>query len=183
MLGIAARDAWQRQVNDEILCELMEAIFAPMVALENSGLEVEYTDGKVGLCFPRLVAWIADHLENVTLHGIQQNQCVVCKVRPEELGSHLRHSAAEQDYRKYKDLFNKMSNNDQQDEKELTEFGFKLLPSVFWGLPNVQQFNLPKPDILHVVYQGIFKTHLRKWIIGFLKKYRRLQTFDALCEG
>ena len=29
MLGVAARDAWQRQVNTEILGELMEAIFAP----------------------------------------------------------------------------------------------------------------------------------------------------------
>ena len=100
MLGIAASDARQRQVNNEILCELMEAIFAPMVALGNYGLEVECADGKVGLCFPLLVAWIAYHLENVTLHDIQQNQCAVCQVRPEELGSHLRRSAAKRDYRK-----------------------------------------------------------------------------------
>ena len=92
MLGVAARDARQRQVNNEIIGELMEAIFAPMAALGNSGIEVECADGKARLCFPRLAAWIADHLENVTLHGIQQNQCAVCEVRPEELGSHLRRS-------------------------------------------------------------------------------------------
>ena len=74
MLGIVARHTRQTQVNNEILCELMEAIFATMVALGNSGLEVECADGKVQLCFPRLVAWSADQLENVTLHGIQQNQ-------------------------------------------------------------------------------------------------------------
>ena len=108
------------------------------------------------------MAWIADHLENVRLHGIQQNQCAVCEVRPEELGSHLRRSAAKQQYRTYKDLFNEISDNDQQDKKELTECGFKLLPSVYWGLPNLQHFNLPKPDILHVVYLGISKTHLIK---------------------
>ena len=94
MLGVAPRDARQRQVNNEILCEQMEAIFAPMVALGNSGIEVERADGKVRLCFPRLVALIADHLENVRLYGIQQNQCTGCEVRPEELGSHLRHSVA-----------------------------------------------------------------------------------------
>ena len=165
MLGIAARDARQRQVNNEILCELMEALFAPMVALGNSGLEVECAHGKVRSCFPRLVAWIADHLGNVTLHSIKQNQCAVCEVRAEELGSHWRCSTAKRDYRKYEDLFNTMSDNDQQAEKELTECGFKLLLSVFWGLPNVQQFNLPKPDILHVVYLGIFETHIMKWII------------------
>ena len=126
MLGIVARDARQRQVNNEMLCELMEAIFAPMVALGNSGLEVECADRKVRLCFSRLMAWIADHLGNVTSHGIQQNQCAVCEVQPEELGSHLRRSAAKRDYRKYEDLFNKMSDNDQQAEKELTECGFKI---------------------------------------------------------
>ena len=90
MLGIAARDARQKKVNNDIPCELMEVIFAPMVVPGNSELEVAYTDGRVPLCFPRLAAWIADHLENVKLHGIQQNQCAVCEVRPKELGSHSR---------------------------------------------------------------------------------------------
>ena len=77
-------------------------------------------------------------------------------------------------------MFYKMSDNDQQAEKELTECGFKLLPSIFWGLPNIQQFDLLKLDILDVVYLGIFETHLQKWIIGFLKKYKRVPTFDTV---
>ena len=79
-------------------------IFAPMIALGNSRIEVECADAKVRLCSPHLVAWTADHLENVTLHGIQQNQCYVCEIQPEELASHLRHSLAKRDYRKYEDL-------------------------------------------------------------------------------
>ena len=73
-----------------------------------------------------------------------------------------------------------MSDNGQQAEKEVTGCGFKLLPSLFWGLPNVEQSDLPKRDILHVVYLGIFQTHIMKWIIRFVKKYKQLQTFDAL---
>ena len=61
MLGIAARDAQERQVNNEIHCELMEAILARMVALGKSGLKVECADGKFQLCFPPLVLWIEDH--------------------------------------------------------------------------------------------------------------------------
>src|SRR5437879_1265480 len=107
MLGIAVRDARQRQINNEILCDLIEAIFAPMAALGNSGLEVECADGKVRLCFLWLGAWIADHLENVTLHGIQQNQCAVCETPPDRLGTYTRRSAAIRDYEKYRTLFNK----------------------------------------------------------------------------
>ena len=169
MLGIAARDARQRQVNNEILCELMEVIFALIVALGNSRLQVECADRKVQLSFQCLLAWIADHLENVTLHSIQPNQWAVSEVRPHELGSYLRCFAAKRHYTKYEALINKMSDNDLQGKKELTESGFKLLPSVFWGVPYFQQFDLPKSDILPVVYLGIFKSHLKKWIIRFLK--------------
>ena len=42
---------------------------------------------------------------------------------------------------------------------------------------------MPKPDILHVVYLGIFETHLMKWIVGFLKKYKQLQTFDTIWKS
>ena len=105
----------------------MEAIFAPMGALGKSRLEVECADGKVRLFFPHLAAWIADHFENVTLHGIQQSECTVCEIRPEELVSHLRRSAAKRDYSKYEDLFNKLSddNDGQQAVKELTGCSFK----------------------------------------------------------
>ncbi|KAG0131554.1 hypothetical protein HOY82DRAFT_485015, partial [Tuber indicum] len=99
-------------INNEILGDLTEAIFAPMVALGDSGIEVKCANGKVRLSFPRLAAWIADHLDNVTLHGIQQNQCTVCEVRPEQLGSHLRRCAAKRDYRKYENLFQKRCDYD-----------------------------------------------------------------------
>ena len=180
MLGVAARNARQRKVNNEILCEVMEAIFVPMAALGNSGHEVECADGKVRLCFPLLASWIADHLENGTLHGIQQNQCALCKVRPEEVGSYFKRSAAKRDYRKYEDLFNKLSDNGEQAENKLTGCGFKLHPRVFWGLSNVQRSDLPKPDIFHVVYLGIFEAPLLKWIVRILKKCKRVQTFDAI---
>jgi len=65
-------------------------------------------------------------------------------------------------------LFNKYLDSDQQAGRELTDRGFKLLSSVFWGLPTIQQSDLPKSHILYLVYPGIFKTHLMKWIIRFL---------------
>jgi len=74
----------------------------------------------------------------------------------------MRLSAAKRDYRKYEHLFNKFCDSDQHAGKELTDHGFHWIPSVFWRLPNIQQSDLPKPDILHVLYLGIFETHLMK---------------------
>ena len=87
-----------------------------------------------------------------------------------QLGSYLRHSAAKRDYRKYKHLFNKSSDNDQQAGKEVTDRGFQLLPCGFWRLANIQLSDLPKPDILHVVYLGIFETYLMTWIIRLSRR-------------
>ncbi|KAG0640986.1 hypothetical protein HOY80DRAFT_859151, partial [Tuber brumale] len=180
MLGVASRDSRQRLVNNEILCELIEAIFIPIGEVAEVGIEIECADGKVRQYFPRLAAWIADHLENVTLHGIQQNQCAICETTPDQFGSYTGHSAAMRDYKNYQILFAEYSNVSSDAGEDLINRGFKLRPGVFWGLPDVHQAHLPKLDILHVVYLGIFGTHLMKWIIGFLKKYKRLQAFDAV---
>jgi len=47
MLDLVARDARQRQVNKEILYDVLEAIFVPMAAQKVSGLEMEYTHRNV----------------------------------------------------------------------------------------------------------------------------------------
>jgi len=43
-------------------------------------------DGKTPLCFPILSAWIADHAEHATLHGIGSRSCPRCEVSCKELG-------------------------------------------------------------------------------------------------
>jgi len=58
---------------------------------------------------------------------------------------------ANRDYTKYEYLFNKLADDDQQAGRELSNPCFKLLPSGFWVLPNVQQSDFPTPDILHIV--------------------------------
>ena len=62
----------------------------------------------------------------------------------------------------------------------LQEVGIKLPPRVLWELPHIVQVDLYKLDILHVVYLGIFQTHLIKWVVSFLKKHKRLGSFDEL---
>ncbi|KAG0644729.1 hypothetical protein HOY80DRAFT_1097389 [Tuber brumale] len=147
------------------------------------GIEIECAYGKVPQCFPHLAAWIADHLENVTLHGIQQNLCAVGETTTNRSGAYTGRSAAIGDYKKYQTLCAEYSEGSSDAGEDLINHAFKLHPRVFWSLPDVHQAHLPKPDILHVVYLGIFETHLMKWIIGFLKKYKRLQAFDAIWKN
>ena len=91
-----------------------------MSTIEEAGIEIECTDGKIQQCFPRLAAWIAGHLENITLHGIQQNQCIVCETTSDQLGTYTRRSAAICDYEKYRTPFNKYHDGDIKAGEDLT---------------------------------------------------------------
>jgi len=53
-----------------------------------TGYEMIYADGNVHLCFPKLFYWLADHMENATIHTIASNHCPVCIVPVEKLGEY-----------------------------------------------------------------------------------------------
>jgi len=68
MLGLAARDAQQRQVNNKILYDLMKAIFALMPAWGTPDLRCNPPMKMSNYYFfLPLSLWIADHLKNVNL--------------------------------------------------------------------------------------------------------------------
>ena len=93
-----ANSSWanklQRLINAETLCGVFELIFAPLNSAARQGAPIDCADGKIRRCFPIMSGWIADHMQNVTLHGIKSNPCPKCEVPPEELGSRAGHHCA-----------------------------------------------------------------------------------------
>ena len=43
----------------------------------------------LALCFPKLFCWLADHMENATIHGISNNRSPICVTPADELGEYL----------------------------------------------------------------------------------------------
>jgi len=83
-------DQHQRQINADTLRDVFELIFAPLQDPAHDGVPIDCADGKVRRCFPILAAWIADHMENVALHGIKSNVCPRCEVPAVELGTNMK---------------------------------------------------------------------------------------------
>ena len=180
MTGTASKDRRQWERNHEILRDLMEEIFEPLGNANEKGVEIACGDGNVRLCFPRLAAWIADHMENVTLYGIIQNRCVACEEDVEWLGEAVELPAKARDYSKYKRKYYRYVEGDEGMGEEPQDVGIKLAFGILWELPHIVQIDLYKPDILHMLYLGIFQTHLMKWVVSFLKKYKRMSSFDEV---
>ena len=74
--GESARaDETQWQINADSLQAVFDLVLTPLYYVSNEGMVIDCADGKIRLCFPILSAWIADHAEQMTLHGIGHKPC------------------------------------------------------------------------------------------------------------
>jgi len=174
-------DKLQRLINADTLRGVFELIFVPVNGAAREGAPIDCADGKIRRCFPIMSGWIADHMENVTLHRIKSTTWPKCEVPPEELGSQVGHHRA-RDYARYEcyerenpsldsvthDAAHARYTNETQ--------GFKRAKNVFQGLVRVSTRDLHKPDMLHTIYLGVFK-HMMDWIQGFLQKQAPEEAF------
>lgn len=171
----------QRAQNIEILQLVMSEILQPLAKAGKNGVIMDCADGKRRHCFPILSAWIADHMEHVTLHNIGNKSCPKCEVAGDHLGelpSRNRRPPARRDHKVYAAKYEDYQNGDEQALKYLTDRGVKPLANIFWRLPHVDVADLHQPDLLHNIYLGIFRHHLMNWVQDFLKKHHRLKLFD-----
>jgi len=175
-LGKSSRaDKLRRLVNADILRGVCELIFAPLNSAAREGAPIDCADGKIRRCFPILSGWIADHMENVNLHGIKSNACPECEVPPEELGTRAgRHGA--RDYARY-ECYQRESRSLHSETYDAADAHYtnethriKRVHNVFHGLLRVSTPDLHKPDMLHTIYIRLFK-HMTDWIQGFRKKH------------
>ena len=172
----------QRQMNADSLQAVFDLIFAPLQPVTQDGTVMDCSDGKTRLCFPILSAWIADHAENATLHGISSKSCPRCEVPGRELGDPLR----TYNVRDYASYAKRTSVYEETGMANIPEYfwqiGVKMGRNVFSGLHRVDPVDLQKPDLLHNIYLGLFK-HMMKWVEGFLKKHKRQQAFDDVWKA
>jgi len=158
-------------MNADTLQDVFERILSPLQDVVHVGIPIDCADGKVRLCFPILSVWIADHMENVALHGLKTNACPKCEVPTNKLGTNARSYRARDDasYQRYK--HENQTSGSETDDDHVMNVG--ICQNIFHGRDRVLESDLYKPDILHTIYLTLFK-HMMDWIEVFLKKHGRL---------
>src|SRR5437588_5717059 len=91
----------EREVNADTLQGVFDLIFTPLQDTALEGVLIDCADGRVRNYFPILAAWIADHMENVSLHGVKSNTCPRCEISPGMLGSHMQNGYPTRYYARY----------------------------------------------------------------------------------
>ena len=110
-----------------------------------TGFEMVCADGNIRLCFPKLFCWLADHMENATIHAISSNRCPVCVIPPNKLGENLKTSYPTQLHEDYAAVYG------HSYAVGLSANRVKNINNALWSVPNLNPPDLVRPDILHNV--------------------------------
>ena len=71
----------------QVFHEIVSLILSPLTDDKTlQGIPMACYDEKVQKCVPKLAAWLADHIENCTIHGIANNQCPMCIAPIDDFG-------------------------------------------------------------------------------------------------
>jgi hypothetical protein len=183
----AEKDMGKRQSVDEqtaynrsVMKFVFHKIFRNLERTSN-GIRIDCADGQARVCIPRICGWIADYMEACTLHSVVSGSCCMCEVPRNNLGTFEDRDRPPRDFAQYKDWLDEHHESDA-----VGSLGYEMLLSkdvhpregVFWGIGMVSLDTIARPDLLHTVYLGIID-HLMKWIMDFLKTYKRLDAFNT----
>src|SRR5215213_4014120 len=139
---------------DRKIQDVLELILKPLQTPQvRNGILMECGDGHTRLCYPRLTAWVADHMEHVDLLGLIPKACPVCEVPPDQLQDWAGpEQYPQRDYKAYADEWYE----DSLDEEALQSAAATRLKQVGVTSParaflelGFDVASLHKPDILH----------------------------------
>ena len=166
--SVATQEIQALQTVHDVLARLLRPLSDDKC---RTGYEMVCADQKVRLCFPKLFCWLADHMENATIHGIASNRCPACICLVDKLGEY---SQGGYPVRLHKDYAIAVRDSDTV---RLNEDGVKKIKNALWTIPHLSPPDLIRADILHNILLGVLD-HVMDWIQGFLEHHQRITAFD-----
>ncbi|KAJ7433255.1 hypothetical protein B0H11DRAFT_2259609 [Mycena galericulata] len=149
--------------NQKLFHASMRVILEPLIAAGNKGMEIAGGDGKVRLVFPILASYVADYPEQCLAGCSKYGTCPKCQRGAKDLENPV--AGATRTPKWTLDII-------QEGEKMATENKFHDycmehevagIHRPFWaGFPLTNIALSLTPDVLHQLYQGVFK-HLIGW--------------------
>ncbi|PPQ77052.1 hypothetical protein CVT24_009600 [Panaeolus cyanescens] len=159
---IANKSSRRRAVSN-LFHHCMHQILQPLESAGCDGIVLTSGDGLTRRCYPILAAYPGDYPEQTLVALVKNGQCPVCPADRNEIGEW----DSKQSPRSTKNVIRalrKSRKGAREFTKACKEHGVKPVQSVFWkDLPHVDIYRAITPDLLHQLYQGVFK-HLISWI-------------------
>ena len=154
-----------------IFHEAMRAVLEPLIEAGKKGVEMISSDGSIRDVFPLLSCYAADYPEQCLVACTKYGTCVKCRAKATELGNHQPAEARTAHWTT--SIINEASHNSGTFERSARRREFHTqcmshdvagtVHRPFWdGFPLCDIHQAIVPDVLHQLYQGVFK-HLVTW--------------------
>ncbi|KAI0069583.1 hypothetical protein K474DRAFT_1610247 [Panus rudis PR-1116 ss-1] len=141
----------------------MREVFAPLKDSGETGVPMARGDGAVFRCHPIFAAYVGDYLEQLLVAGVKYGECPKCEVPRDCLGNPETKYPL-RDLEAVLEILEIADDRPADFLKSCREAGIRPIYRPFWDdLPYCDIFLSITPDILHQLYQGVFK-HLVSWI-------------------
>ncbi|KAG9087422.1 hypothetical protein FS749_002924 [Ceratobasidium sp. UAMH 11750] len=154
-------DAERRRLKADLVHRAMEKMLEPLRKASEEGVEMWCPDGRLRRVYPRIAAYMADWPEQNLHSCTSEGSCPVCSAKWGERG----------DYPQQAPLRDRDETLDairayfvHQDVGELRDLNLKPVWPWWGDLTHVNLATCFTPDLLHQLYQGVFKSHLVRWL-------------------
>ncbi|CAE6427701.1 unnamed protein product [Rhizoctonia solani] len=169
LLGYLPVDAFEDVSNDEerrrlkadLVHRAMEQMLMPLRKASEEGVEMWCPDGRLRRVYPRVAAYTADWPEQNLQACTSEGGCPICKATYSERGA-INEAADLREREETLDAFRKYFL--RENPIHLKPLGLKPVWPWWGDIPDVNLSACLTPDLLHQAYQGVFKTHLVRWM-------------------
>lgn len=165
LAGDSLTDADTRLARQRLFHHCMAQILQPLIDAGRHGIRMTGGDGAVRLCFPVVAAYVADHPEQCLVACTRFGQdCPMCPVKQDDFGNHI--------CKPFRDSMSSLRSINRagrqptlaRADEVLKTAGLNYIRNPFWkDLPHFNIHQSFPPDLLHQIYQGVFK-HLVAWL-------------------
>ncbi|KAF8599146.1 hypothetical protein BDV93DRAFT_498078 [Ceratobasidium sp. AG-I] len=156
-----ADETLRTRLKGQLIHDAMAVLLQPLRKASAEGVEMWCADGRLPRVYPIVAAFVGDFPEQNLMCCTFQSSCPICTTKQEGRADYSRQAPVRTRRDTLEALKAYFEHNDPGELKELS-----LKPWWPWwaGLPYV---NLPAsipPDLLHQIYNGVFKERIMRWL-------------------
>ena len=159
-------DQQHRSLVQRLFHESMRIVLKPLIEAGTNGVEMTSSDGAVRRVHPILTCYVADYLEQCLVACTKYGTCVKCKAPAEDLQNPTpaENRTSQWTEQIIEEARQQASGSPQKFHSYcMSKDVASNVYQPFWdGFPLCDIHRSITPDVLHQLYQGVFK-HLVNW--------------------
>ncbi|KAI1782246.1 hypothetical protein LXA43DRAFT_1148513 [Ganoderma leucocontextum] len=151
---ITNKAVWRRVLTN-LFHACMSFLLEPLKVAGKTGIPMMGGDGVWHRCHPILAVYVGDYSEQCLVAGAYNGDCPVCDCLHDELGTF----PCTHEYRELDAILDALHHPEAADfMQKCRDANIKPIQRPFWmDLPYTDIYQSITPDVLHQLYQGVFK--------------------------